>query len=154
MNELEAHSTTRRGALALAAGAFSLALVKPVRATPEKMKEAIDAFTGGKPVTEGRVKFEISLLVENGNSVPLSVNVESPMTAQDRVTRIGVFNEKNPLPDVAVFNLTPRSGHAQVASRMRLNDSQMVTAIAEMSDGTYWSGTSEVIVTLPACVEG
>jgi sulfur-oxidizing protein SoxY len=154
MNETETQGLTRRGALAFAAGAFSIALVAPARATPESMKEVIDAFTGGKPVTEGRVKFEISLLVENGNSVPLSVNVESPMTAQDRVTRIGVFNEKNPLPDVAVFTLTERSGHAQVASRMRLNDSQMVTAIAEMSDGTYWSGTSEVIVTLPACVEG
>jgi sulfur-oxidizing protein SoxY len=75
------------------------------------------------------------------------------MTAQDHVKRIGVFNEKNPLPDVAIFNLTPRCGRAQVASRMRLNDSQMVTAIAEMSDGSYWSATSEVIVTLPACVE-
>lgn len=154
MNETEAQGMTRRGALALAAGAFSISLAAPARATPEKMKAAVAAFTGGKPVTEGRVKFEISLLVENGNSVPLSVQVESPMTEKDHVRRIGVFNEKNPLPDVAVFNLTPRCGRAQVASRMRLNDSQLVTAIAEMSDGTYWSATSEVIVTLPACVEG
>ena len=80
MNDTDNQGLTRRGALALAAGAFSIALVAPARATPESMKEVIDAFTGGKPVTEGRVKFEISLLVENGNSVPLSVNVESPMT--------------------------------------------------------------------------
>lgn len=153
MIETHPHGMTRRGALALAAGAFSIAFVAPARATPEKMKAVIDAFTGGKKITEGRVKFDITLLVENGNSVPLSVLVDSPMTAQDHVTRIGVFNEKNPLPDVAIFNLTPRCGRAQVASRMRLNDSQMVTAIAEMSDGTYWSATSEVIVTLPACVE-
>ncbi len=153
MNETEAHGLTRRGALALAAGAFSISLVAPARATPEKMKAVIDTFTGGKPIQEGRVKLDISLLVENGNSVPLSVNVESPMSAQDYVKRIGVFNEKNPLPDVAIFNLTPRCGRAQVASRMRLNDTQMITAVAEMSDGTYWSATSEVIVTLPACVE-
>jgi sulfur-oxidizing protein SoxY len=153
MKQTEAFSPTRRGALALAAGAFSIALVKPARATPEKMKAVIDVFTSGKKIAEGRVKFDITLLVENGNSVPLSVLVDSPMTAQDHVKRIGIFNEKNPLPDVAIFNLTPRCGRAQVASRMRLNDSQMVTAIAEMSDGSYWSATSEVIVTLPACVE-
>jgi sulfur-oxidizing protein SoxY len=112
-------------------------------------REVGDAWTWGRKSS----KVEISLLVENGNSVPLSVNVESLMTAQDYVKRIGVFNEKNPLPDVAIFNLTPRCGRAQVASRMRLNDTQMITAVAEMSDGTYWSATSEVIVTLPACVE-
>jgi sulfur-oxidizing protein SoxY len=144
---------TRRAALATAMGAFAVSLVRPARATPEKLEAAIKAFTGGKPYKEGRVKFDISLLVENGNSVPLSVNVESPMTREDHVTRIGVFNEKNPLPDVAIFKLTPRCGRAYAATRMRLGDSQMVTAIAEMSDGTYWSASSEVIVTLPACVE-
>ena len=154
MIETHTHALTRRGALAAVAGAFSITLVKPARATPEKMKAVIDAFTGGKKITEGRVKLDITLLVENGNSVPLSVNVESPMSPQDHVTRIGIFNEKNPLPEVAIFNLTPRCGRAQVASRMRLNDTQMVTAIAEMSDGSFWSATSEVIVTLPACVEG
>jgi sulfur-oxidizing protein SoxY len=130
-----------------------LAFARPARATPEKMQDVIKAFTGGKAVTEGRVTFEVTLLVENGNSVPLSVQVESPMSARDHVTRIGIFNEKNPLPDVAIFQLTPRCGRAQVATRMRLNDSQFLTAIAEMSDGTFWSATSEVIVTLPACVE-
>jgi sulfur-oxidizing protein SoxY len=154
MNEMSSSPLSRRGALALGAGALAITLVRPARATPEKMQAVIEAFTGGKPVQEGRVKLDITLLVENGNSVPFSVNVESPMTTGDHVKRIGVFNEKNPLPDVAIFNLTPRCGRAQVASRMRLNDTQMITAIAEMSDGSYWSATSEVIVTLPACVEG
>ena len=143
---------TRRQFSNLVAGA-SLTLVTPARATPEKMKGAVDVFTGGKPVTEGRVKFVISLLVENGNSVPLSVIVDSPMTKDNHVTRIGIFNEKNPLPDVAIFNLGPRCGRAQVATRMRLNDTQFITAIAEMSDGTYFSAKKEVIVTMPACVE-
>ncbi len=153
MNDAQERGLTRRGALAASAGALCLAFARPARATPDKMQDVIKAFTGGKAVTEGRVTFEITLLVENGNSVPLSVQVESPMSAQDHVTRIGVFNEKNPLPDVAIFHLTPRCGRAQVATRMRLNDSQFLTAIAEMSDGTFWSATSEVIVTLPACVE-
>ncbi len=153
MNDAQGRGLTRRSALAASAGAMCFAFASPARATPEKMQDVIKAFTGGKSVTEGRVTFEITLLVENGNSVPLSVQVESPMKAQDHVTRIGIFNEKNPLPDVAIFHLTPRCGRAQVATRMRLNDSQMITAIAEMSDGTFWSATSEVIVTLPACVE-
>ncbi len=146
-------ATTRRNALALGLGALTITLTRPARATPEIMEQAIKAFTGGKRVQEGRVTFDISLLVENGNSVPFSVLVESPMTKADHVTRIGIFNEKNPLPDVAIFTLTPRCGRASVASRMRLNDTQFITAIAELSDGSYWSAVSEVIVTLPACVE-
>ncbi|MDB5652069.1 MAG: sulfur oxidation protein SoxY, partial [Hyphomicrobiales bacterium] len=95
----------------------------------------------------------VTLLVENGNSVPLSVNVESPMSPLDYVTRIAVFNEKNPLPQVAMFHLTPRCGRASASTRIRLNDSQIVMAIAEMQDGSFWSASREVIVTLPACVE-
>ena len=144
---------TRRGALTAGAGLAMVMLARPASATPEEMTAAIKNFTGGRSVTEGRVKLDISLLVENGNSVPLNVQVESPMVPENFVKRIGIFNEKNPLPDVAIFNLTPRSGRAQVASRMRLNDTQFITAIAEMSDGTFWSGRSEVIVTMPACVE-
>jgi len=144
---------TRRAALAASAGLGAFALMPTARATPETMAAAIKTFTGGKPVADGRVKLEISLLVENGNSVPLSVTVDSPMTRQDHVKRIGIFNEKNPLPEVLTFHLTPRSGRAQVASRMRLNDTQFITAIAEMSDGSFWSGKAEVIVTMPACVE-
>ncbi|MDB5510481.1 MAG: SoxY-related arm protein [Hyphomicrobiales bacterium] len=145
---------TRRQALATAAGGLVLVVARPARATPEAMQDVIRTFTGGAKVTEGRVKLDVTLLVENGNSVPLSVSVDSPMTAADHVVRIGVFNEKNPLPDVAIFNLTPRCGRATAATRIRLNDTQMITAIAQMKDGSFWSDTSEVIVTLPACVEG
>ena len=92
-------------------------------------------------------------LVDNGNSVGLSVAVDSPMTPGDHVRRIAVFNEKNPQPNVATFHLTPRSGRASVSTRIRLADSQTVTAVAEMSDGTFWSDRADVIVTLAACLE-
>lgn len=144
---------TRRDALATTLGGLTLLVAAPARATPETMTAAIAAFTSGKPIKEGRVKLDVTLLVENGNSVPLSVSVESPMSAADHVTRIAVFNEKNPLPGVAIFTLTPRCGRAFASTRIRLGDSQIVTAIAEMKDGTYWSASREVIVTLPACVE-
>ena len=92
-------------------------------------------------------------LVENGNSVPLSVNVAHWMQPGDFVRTIAVFNEKNPQPNVATFHLTPRSGRASVATRIRLGDSQRIVAIAQLSDGSFWSDEAEVIVTLPACAE-
>jgi sulfur-oxidizing protein SoxY len=117
------------------------------------LDEAIRSFTGGALLREGRVKFEISPLVENGNAVPVSVEVDSPMTASDHVRRIALFNEKNPQADVAVFHLSPRSGRARVATRIRLAASQTVVALAETSDGTFWSAKAKVIVTLAACIE-
>ncbi len=145
--------TSRREILAAGAGALALIVARPVRATPESMAAAIKAFVGEAEVREGRVTLEIPPLVENGNSVPLTVKVDSPMTAQDYVKRIAVFNERNPQPNVALFYLSPRAGRATVSTRIRLGDSQNIVAIAQLSDGTFWSDKAELIVTLPACVE-
>lgn len=121
--------------------------------TRPTLDEAIRSFTGGAAVREGRMKFEISPLVENGNVVPVSVEVESPMTRADHVRRIALFNEKNPQADIVVFHLSPRSGRARVATRIRLAASQTVVALAETSDGAFWSAQAKVIVTLAACIE-
>lgn len=117
------------------------------------LDEAINSFTGGASLREGRVKFEISPLVENGNTVPVSVDVESPMTPADHVKRIALFNERNPQADVVVFHLGPRNGRARVSTRIRLAASQTVVALAETSDGAFWSARANVIVTLAACIE-
>jgi len=124
-----------------------------MKSTRPTLDEAIRSFTGGAAVREARVKFEISPLVENGNAVPVTVEVDSPMTAADHVRRIALFNEKNPQADVAVFHLGPRSGRARVATRIRLAASQTVVALAETSDGAFWSAQAKVIVTLAACIE-
>ena len=145
--------TTRRQVLVAGAGGLSLAVVRPARATPQSMAEAIKAFVGEAEVRQGRVALEIPPLVENGNSVPLTVKVESAMTPQDFVKTIAVFNERNPQPNVANFHLGPRAGRAVVSTRIRLGDSQNIVAIAALSDGTFWSDTAELVVTLPACVE-
>ncbi len=144
---------TRREVLAVGAGALALTVARPARATPESMAAAIKAFVGEAQVQKGRVALEIPPLVENGNSVPLTVRVDSPMTPQDFVRSIAIFNEKNPQPNVAHFHLSPRAGRAVVSTRIRLGDSQNIVAIAQLSDGTFWSDTAELIVTLPACVE-
>jgi sulfur-oxidizing protein SoxY len=118
------------------------------------MAAAIRAFTGGATARTGKVTLEVPQLVDNGNTVPLTVRVDSPMTASDHVTAIAIFNERNPETGVATFTLGPRAGKAEVATRIRLATSQRLTALARLSDGTYWSQTADVIVTLAACIEG
>jgi sulfur-oxidizing protein SoxY len=117
------------------------------------MEEAVRKVVGTAIPQAGRVKLEVPPLVENGNTVPLSIRVESPMTAGDHVRAIHVFTEKNPQPEVVSFHLGPRAGRAVVATRMRLADTQTVVALAELSDGSFWSDKANVVVTLAACLE-
>ena len=146
-------SSTRRQVLAAGAGLASALVVRPAAATPAEMDAAIRAFAGEAEIRSGKVKLEVPLLVENGNSVALTVTVDSPMTANEFVKTIAVFNEKNPQPNVVNFHLGPRAGRASVSTRIRVADSQKLVAVAELSDGTFWSANAEVIVTLPACAE-
>ncbi len=124
------------------------------RATPATMHAAMKKVVGEAPLRKGKVTLEVPPLIENGNTVPLTVSVESPMTAADHVKAIHVFNEKNPQPNVVSVHLGPRTGKASISTRIRLADSQKVIAIAEMSDGSFWTDEAEVVVTLAACLEG
>jgi sulfur-oxidizing protein SoxY len=147
---------TRRTALAGAAGAVLTPLIGAgaARANPANdMDAAITAITGGAPVKPGRVRLEMPALAENGFSVPLTVNVESPMTAADHVASIHILSPKNPVANVVGFTLGPRAGRARVSTNMRMAETQTVIALARMSDGSFWSDKAEVIVTLAACVE-
>ena len=142
-----------RATSAAGLGFVSMVAVEPARATPEAMQEAIRKVVGSARVTPGRVKLDLPPLVENGNTVPMVVSVESAMTEADHVKAIHVFNEKNPQPDVVSFHLGPRAGRASVATRIPLADTQTVVAIAELSDGSFWSARASVVVTLAACLE-
>ena len=136
------------------AGTAVLALLPFDRAaaTPDAMAAAIRKVVGGAVVREERVKLDMPPLIENGNTVPLTVSVESPMTDGDYVKAIHVFNEKNPQPNVFSAKLSPRTGKAVVGTRIKLGDSQKIVAIAETSDGKFWSASADVIVTLAACL--
>jgi sulfur-oxidizing protein SoxY len=155
MNETD---QTRRHFLAIAAGT-AIVTVVPLPgadlayATPEMLAAAIRDVVGGAVVHAGKVKLDVPPLVENGNTVPITVSVLSPMTEADHVTSIHIFNEKNPQPNVGNFHLGVRAGRAQVSTRIRLADSQKIVAIARMSDGSFWSSTADVVVTLAACTE-
>jgi sulfur-oxidizing protein SoxY len=149
---------SRRGVLQAAtalagAGAFVRISLRPAQATPEMMQDAVRAAIGEAQVQKGKVKLDLPPLVENGNSVPCTVTVDSPMTAAGYVKAIHIFNEKNPQPNVISVKLGARAGKASFSTRIRLADTQNITAIAEMSDGSCWSDEVFVIVTLAACVE-
>jgi sulfur-oxidizing protein SoxY len=155
MSESRKSGATRRQFLAAAGGVATGVFVslRPAGATPASMASAIRQVTGEATVQPGKVRLEVPPLVENGNSVSLTVSVTSPMTAADHVKSIHIFNEKNPQPNVAAFHLGPRAGRAVISTRIRLADTQTVVAIARMSDGSFWSSKADVVVTLAACVE-
>src|SRR5882724_5086075 len=146
-------AATRRQFLAAAAGVGLALAMRPAKATPASMKQAIRQVVGEARVKPGKVKLDLPPLVENGNSVAMNVTVDSPMTAKDHVKAIHVFTEKNPQPNVISAELSPRAGKAEIQTRVRLADTQSVVAICEMSDGSFWSDTVDVIITLGACLE-
>ena len=144
----------RRDVLALGVGLAGAAFVRRAVAQADELTAAVAAHAGGATVRTGRVKLEVAKLVDNGNVVPVSVSVESPMTAADHVTSIAIFNEKNPQREIAKFAFGPRSGKASVSTRIRLATSQKLVAVARLSDGSYWSDSADVIVVLAACIDG
>jgi sulfur-oxidizing protein SoxY len=141
------------GSLVAGAALAPIVTVRSADATPDTMAAAIRNVIGEANVQRGRVKLDLPPLVENGNTVSMSVSAESPMTEADHVKSIHVFNEANPQPNVINFHFGPRAGKASASTRIRLADTQQVVAIAQMSDGSFWSDTVHVVVTLAACLE-
>jgi sulfur-oxidizing protein SoxY len=137
----------------LASAAAITVLPFAAEATPEALAAAIKEVTGDAPMRPGKVTLDIPPLIENGNAVPMTVSVDSPMTVEDHVKTIHVFNEKNPQPHVLSAWLSPGNGKALVATRIKLADTQKIVAIAETSKGEFWTASAEVIVTIAACIE-
>ena len=151
--------TTRRQFLALACGTLAAgdlrAQLDPNIQAKRKaaLEAAVSKVVGDAPVRAGKVKLDVPPLIDNGNTVPLAVTVESPMTAEDHVKAIHVLTEKNPQPYVLSAHLGPRAGRASLSTRARIADTGRVIAIAQLSDGSFWSDSVSVIVTLSACLE-
>jgi sulfur-oxidizing protein SoxY len=131
------------GGLALAGAAFAQEALDPRAAAVAK----------GAPVRKGKVKLTLPQLADNGNSVPIRIAVDSPMTASDYVKSIHLYSERNPVSNMANFYLGPRSGKAEIESRVRLAGSQKVTAVAALSDGSFWYDAASIVVTLSACLD-
>lgn len=128
-------------------------VIRPAQAAETDLGPIIEKLVAGKSVQAGRVKVSTPLLADNGHSVPVTLLVDSPMTAADHVRTITLLSNRNPRPVIATYHMSPRSGRALLATRVRLNGTQRITAIAELSDGTYWSGHADVVVTESACLD-
>jgi len=143
--------TTRRDII-LGAGSAALVLTAGAAgATPQEAAAAIQAFIGGKPAAKGNISIDLPEIAENGNTVPLAITVDSPMTADDHVTEVLVVAEANPLPRLAIFHLGPMAGRAEVATRIRLAATENVTVVAKTSKGAVIMAQKPVKVTIGGC---
>ncbi|MFM7610730.1 MAG: thiosulfate oxidation carrier protein SoxY [Alphaproteobacteria bacterium] len=142
---------SRRAVLALALVGVALVPRPGLANLPDKVQAAIDKLRAGRATQQGRMTLRLPAIAENGNTVPMSVMVESPMTSADHVKAIHVFATGNPTPEIAVFHLTPAMGRATVDTRIRLGQTQDVVAFAEMADGSLHMARAEVKVTIGGC---
>ena len=127
--------------------------IEPAAVTSQYMT-ARAAILAGREARPSRVELDVPRLAESGNSVSLKVTVASPMSPTDHVRFVHILSEQNPVAVIAKFSLGPRSGRAEVATNVRLATTQNVHALAEMSDGSVWEATSEVVVLIAACLDG
>lgn len=157
MSKTDATAVTlgRRTFLTVASGAAAAAglamTAGNAAAKPEDAKALIDKITGGAALQEGKVSIDAPQIAENGNTVPIAVSVDSPMTEADHVKKLHVMADDNPSPEVATFNFTPSAGKAEVSIRIRMARTQNVIAVAEMSDGSFQTARQEVKVTIGGC---
>jgi sulfur-oxidizing protein SoxY len=136
-------------ASALAAAALGVS-VRPVHAANDS-QELIDKFTGGKKPAEGKVRLDLPEIAENGNTVPMTVSVDSPMTEQSHVTDVLIVADGNPRGGVATFHFSPASGVAEANTRIRLATTQNIVAVAKMNDGSFFTASKQVKVTIGGC---
>ncbi|WP_430405061.1 thiosulfate oxidation carrier protein SoxY [Hyphomonas sp.] len=143
----------RRALMRMGVGGILIAATPlPALAEPADLIQAQKSLFGDRPIREGRVTLKLPAIAENGYSVPLAVDVDSPMTDSDHVRQIAIFSPRNPIAKIVRFELGPRAGRAAVSTRIRLGGTQTVQAVAEFSDGSLWSGSAKTVVTLAACV--
>ncbi len=157
MTQINTPHDPQRRSLLVGLGAGGLAVIgmtlvpRAVLADADSMAAAIKERIGDSAMQDGRIGLELPQIAENGNTVPISFEVDSPMSESDYVKAVHVFAEKNPLPNVATFHFTPRSGKARASTRMRLAKTQNIVAVAEMSDGSVYMAKTEVKVTIGGC---
>jgi len=155
MTDISTPRVSRRivliGAAGLASGLIPGRDAAAQAQQPGAHVQVLNKLVGGKKATPGKVKLRIPEIAENGNTVPMTVSVDSPMTADNFVKAIHVVTDNNPRPEVASFYFTPANGKAEVSTRIRLAETMHVIAYAELSDGTVWSDQAEAKVTIGGC---
>ncbi|MGH6726145.1 MAG: thiosulfate oxidation carrier protein SoxY [Pseudolabrys sp.] len=145
---------SRRATLAFGAGGAAIAVLRWSGSALADAKAAaaqIAKFTGGKTAEKAKVSIELPEIAENGNTVPLSVAVDAPMTADNYVSEVMVVAEGNPNPGVVTFHFSPMSGKAEASTRIRLATTQNIVVVAKTSKGEFYTGQKLVKVTIGGC---
>lgn len=145
------HMDRRQALKAAGAGVLAVGFASQAHATPEATAEKVSALGANTMAGSDKVMIDLPEIAENGRTVPITVTVNSPMTAADHVKQIHVFAEGNPSPEVITFNLGPQNGKAEVGTRMRLGGTQNVVVAAVMNDGSVHTNKKEVKVTIGGC---
>jgi sulfur-oxidizing protein SoxY len=145
---------SRRQVLNVSAGALATAALGATTSSAAAANDSTDLikkFTGGKTPAEGKVKLDLPEIAENGNTVPLTVLVESPMTEQSYVSDVLIVADGNPNGGMATFHFSPASGVAEANTRVRLAATQNIIAVAKMNDGSFFTASRQVKVTIGGC---
>jgi sulfur-oxidizing protein SoxY len=143
--------------LAAATGAPVALSPRPASAQPLGRQESVEAalrrLFGSRPLTDGSrlIRLGIPAIAENGAAVPVSVEVDAPMTPQSHVRHIWLIADRNRIPVVTRAALTPDSGQAYLAVNIRLGETGDVRVVVEQSDGTLLAIKREVKVTVSGC---
>ncbi len=157
MTQINTPHDPQRRRLLVGLGAGGLAVIgmtlvpRAVLADADSMAAAIKERIGDAAMRDGRIGLELPQIAENGNTVPIAFEIDSPMTEGDYVKAVHLFADKNPLPNIATFRFTPRSGKARASTRIRLIKTQNIWAVAEMSDGSVYMTKAEIKVTIGGC---
>lgn len=141
------------GAVALGLATPAMAQDTPPAGLPPKplWEQEVDKILKGAKPVPGKILLDIPEIAENGNTVPFTLSLDTPMTEQSYVKAVHLIATGNPQPGVATFKFTPRSGKAAVSSRMRLARTQDVFVVAELSDGRFMTAKRNVKVTIGGC---
>ncbi len=144
---------TRRQTLVGLGATFLLVVAAPLPAfaADADTADAIKQQFGDTVPMDGKITLKLPALAETGNSVPITVTVDSPMTDTDRVARVVIFANRNPRPLIASMIFGPKAGKPVFSTTMRLSGTQDVIAIAEMADKSLWKTQTRVTVTVGAC---
>jgi sulfur-oxidizing protein SoxY len=147
------YGLSRRKAMVGATAAALAALLAPrmSMANEASVAEEIKKLYGDKKMLDGKIKLDLPQIAENGLVVPVTIEIDSPMTEADHVKTVHVFADGNPLPGIVTYTFSPACGKAAAATRMRLAQTQNVVCIAEMSNGTLHMAKAEVKVTIGGC---
>ena len=143
---------SRRQSITFLSSVLATSLIPSIAlSSEERVNDRVLNLSSGKAVDDARIYLEVPEIAENGNAVPISFEIESPMTSDNFVKMVYIMADGNPEPDVAAFNFTPYSGACYATTRMRLSKTQNVHILAAFSDGSFAKANAPVKVTIGGC---